>query len=606
MAFRGLQFRSSAEEKASLRSQVEALTRECHQLTATCEDLRSESAEHAERVKHLEAEKASAEQSVATAEAAKADAAALRSELEALHQRTKELESMLESEKMQLSAVKKSHAEEKQKMASDGKQGVNELAAAQTALKDAESRVTESRAEVSRCVHEAAASSKAMEEAKTAKIVAEAAVVEMRHKLEELRAELQAGRARANRCSDAELEVAKLKDEIAAAAEQQCKTNLERTNAQQGEQEAKDRADALQVRLEALQRDAAIAEAAAHTAGVAEASARVEAAEASMHDAMAQASTLEARASRAEVRIAELESDLNSRLTVDEARELNQRLLKAEREVAAEVEKAAAVQSEAENKIVAAELAAQAEANRRVEETVAQSAMLRSQRDALQQELAKAFDEVSAASAGADLAKASAMDRIQALEAEVLRLQGELSAKRMEVEAQKLAHYDNGREVQHLQDKLQDAIGEVERLQLCIALSGPEAAMRELSEPPMTRASTPNGSCRMRRGISSIVPPLPDSGSLMSAARRSSPAANRSSQDSSRDSSAAGCPPQPPSKACPARARKSPRELTGGPGPALKSPRELMQPRRPPGVAPAKTRHATPSTAAPSDTEDVC
>merc|ERR1712224_1153638 len=152
------------------------------------------------------------------------------------------------------------------------------------------------------------------------------------------------------------------------------------------------------------------------------------------------------------------------------------------------------------------------------------------EREALQKELARAYDDVSAASTSADLAKASAMDQIQSLQAEILRLQSEVNEKSMEIEAQKLLHHNNGREALAIEERLQEQSREIEHLQLRLAFasSGAEACPRELSEPPTPRAPSPSGSCRPRRGVCSTVPSLPTSnGALMSGRRNYSKASDR-------------------------------------------------------------------------------
>jgi chromosome segregation ATPase len=586
MAFPRLQFRSSAEERASLRGQVETLQKERDELAATCESLRQDAIEHAEL-------KESAAASAAVAETATAEVQTLRTDGERLRKSLEEERTHLQSSR-----------EETEKLAAQLKRSSDDLAAARTALSGAETRAAECRAKQSQHAQEAQAAEKLQEAAAMAKTLAEAEVVSLQKQLEELRTQLREANLQAKRCIEAEAEVAKLREGIQNtqnAADEQVNGAL------RSQQESKELADTLQVRLHAAQRDLEAAEskfrseaeATAHSridAIETDAKSRVAEAEARMRDALADAAQWESRSATAETRVAELENDLTSRLTVDEARELNQRLLEAERAATVAAEQLAAAQHEAEEKSTAAEMAAQAnalhaqrDADQKIASLDAELESVQTQHDNLQSELSKALADVAAANANADLSKASAMDRVQSLEAEVLRLQGELSDKRMEVEAQKMVHYDHGREIQHLQDKLQDAIGEIERLQLRLALSmggEPDAAMCEFSEQPTSRCSTPSGSCRnLRRGVSSCVPPLPNAGTLMSSARRSSPATHG-------NSSARGSRGPPTPRGAPPAARKSPRE-------------QVYQVRRPPG-APAKLRQRTPSTAAPSDTEDVC
>jgi len=235
---------------------------------------------------------------------------------------------------------------------------------------------------------------------------------------------------------------------------------------------------------------------------------------------------------------------------------------------------------------------------------------LREQREVLQKQLKEAYDEISAATAEADLAKEAAAVKIQSLQAEfqqirtrsageMLLLQKELSEKRLEVEATKMLHHNNGRDASMAHGRFEDQRREIEHLQLQLALAVTgdyadvdETTMREVSAPPTPRAPSPSGSRRPMRGVCSTVPTLPDSNAVLGSHRRRPSVSDR--------------PPAPPRGGITAYGQ--PATPRGGPSAAKKChPRDvLMQnPRRSLNASAAKLRQVTPSTAAGSDTEEV-
>jgi putative ABC transport system permease protein len=577
-----LQYRSKAEERASFQGQLENLEKERDSLAAACEGLRGELAAHSEHLHELEDARS-------LAQASSAEATALRLEAEELRGRCVELEEACAAS------------------AAEAKTFSDELGAVRTALSNAELRVAEARAEGSRRARDAEAARQAQEQATSAKTLAEAEVAGLQKKLEAAKALAETARSAASaqraevdglqrKAKELQGELATSRAEAASSSEELTATLsvLAETEKQlkEARSEGSRRAGDVEVARQA-QEEATSAKALVE-AEVACLQQKLQAATALAETARSSASAQRAEVDEMQRKAEELQRELANRLSSAEVEELRQRVAEAEKSLAIERERLEVAVSSAEERVAASEQDT-LEKIRRIERDTDEKissintelADLREQRAALQKELAKTFTEASALSAGAETAQSAAAERIRVLEDELQKSQAELSEKRLAIEAQKMAHYDNGREVQQLQDKLQDQAAEIEHLQLRLALSvTSDVAVRDLSEPPTSRPLTPNGSMRLRRGVAA-APALP--GAMPLSARQSSSARKLSmghSSDRPLQREAGNAVPK------------------GGNVLTKRSPREPMQlPRRPHADSTSKQRHATPSTAPTSDAE---
>eukprot|EP00929_Paragymnodinium_shiwhaense_P063044 TRINITY_DN31524_c0_g1_i1.p1 TRINITY_DN31524_c0_g1~~TRINITY_DN31524_c0_g1_i1.p1 ORF type:complete len:661 (+),score=210.00 TRINITY_DN31524_c0_g1_i1:112-2094(+) len=470
-ALASLQFRNPGEERAHLRSQVEALQAERDELAGVVDLLRKEKVDFTESLRKAQD---------AAAEAGKraSDAAKLSAEVEFLKQaRDSALSSFAES-----STALQSLREEAERWKTEAGTAAKELLAARTALTESETRCAGLSSEVRGAADRSCKQGAALEAALEAQRAAESSLREKQREAEALQASLLEVQQRGNRYLDMEAEAARVQSSLSATIHSE----------QEARKSAEERATAAAARVQAVQREVAEAQqrldAADKRATAAELSVqelktenmelRVQHRSDAAAATAAAAEEVELVRKESQVRVQALRDELAAlKLQRDELRAhagdrscLQQELAEKQSALAALREALAAAEQRAQN-AGERERAIEAESTKRSQEaealkkaaeaSAADAVSLRQRLSALEEELnGAAIAKVEESSRAAAMKKA-----LEEAEKEISRLQAEVAQRGLEVEAVRLVQHDREIEGLKLRERYEAQARELEELQ---------------------------------------------------------------------------------------------------------------------------------------------